>query len=153
MTNIIQNPIEPQSIDPIQNKDPQIGNPILSLPPDIVYEILEKIPASVLDCSNPFSILENCSFANPSSSTLISINRIAAHPNLGLNTKKTGTPETVISSPVSGTLSLNPTKIISTPFPLPLPHIYGIPNPYLAANGNSSQLTFLASSNCPSASS
>lgn len=121
MSNFIQNPIEPQSIDPIQNRDSQIGNPILSLRPDIVYEILEKILAPVLDCSNPFSILENCSFADPSSSTLVSINHTIAHPNIGLNTKKTSTTKTIITSPVSGTFPSTQQGSVAPLFPYPCP--------------------------------
>ncbi|XXG62873.1 hypothetical protein AAC387_Pa05g1171 [Persea americana] len=36
-------------------------NPIVSLPRDIVHNILEKIPALVVDLANPFSALEHCS--------------------------------------------------------------------------------------------
>ncbi|KAJ8627412.1 hypothetical protein MRB53_020719 [Persea americana] len=51
-------------------------NPSINdLPYDVVSEILIKIPAPTLDTSNPFSILENCSLADP-----------ALNPNLfGIN--------------------------------------------------------------------
>ncbi|KAJ8648918.1 hypothetical protein MRB53_001941 [Persea americana] len=40
-------------------------NPVLSIPTDIIYEVLEKFPTLSLDCSNRFSILENRSLADP----------------------------------------------------------------------------------------
>ncbi|KAJ8619846.1 hypothetical protein MRB53_028375 [Persea americana] len=40
-------------------------NLVLSLLTDLIYGNMEKIPAPFLDCSNPFSILENCSLVDP----------------------------------------------------------------------------------------
>eukprot|EP00268_Persea_americana_P033787 TRINITY_DN33418_c2_g1_i1.p1 TRINITY_DN33418_c2_g1~~TRINITY_DN33418_c2_g1_i1.p1 ORF type:complete len:153 (+),score=25.04 TRINITY_DN33418_c2_g1_i1:86-544(+) len=54
-------------------------SPLSTLPSDVVFEILAKIPAPILDCSNPFSILENCSLADPTSSTSFSKNILASH--------------------------------------------------------------------------
>ncbi|KAJ8619334.1 hypothetical protein MRB53_027863 [Persea americana] len=43
--------------------------PLSALPSDVVFHILEKIPAPALDCSNAFSIPENCTFVDPTLST------------------------------------------------------------------------------------
>lgn len=61
--------------------DPNRENPVMSLPTEIIYGILEKIPAPTLDCSNPFTMQENCSLAEPTSSTSNSKNLVAAQHN------------------------------------------------------------------------
>lgn len=52
---------------------------LLSLPSDIIHNILEKIPTPIVDLSNPFSVLEHCSVIEPTSSAFLSKNLIAAH--------------------------------------------------------------------------
>ena len=55
----------------------------MSLPSNIVYEILEQIRAPIVDCSNPFSILEHCTLVEPTSSSSKSKNIIATQSNFG----------------------------------------------------------------------
>ncbi|KAJ8643662.1 hypothetical protein MRB53_005410 [Persea americana] len=43
--------------------------PLSTLPSDVVFQILERIPALALDCSNAFSIPENNTFVDPTLST------------------------------------------------------------------------------------
>lgn len=66
-------------IPDILKNDPFSDNPILALPSDVAQVILEKIPASILDCSNPLSSFENCTLADPTSSTSQSKNLLELH--------------------------------------------------------------------------
>lgn len=68
---------------------PKMSNPTLALPSEVVHVIVEKIPHPILDCSNPFSILGNCTFVDLTSSTskstnLIETQRISEASILGL---------------------------------------------------------------------
>lgn len=58
--------------------DLQHDNQITTPPSDVVYEVLEKAPVPILDCSNPFSILEHYTSAEPTSFTSKSKNLISA---------------------------------------------------------------------------
>lgn len=71
-------PIGPQVSVIAPTKAVQPECPILSLPTDIIYNILDKIPAPVVDISNPFSVLELCSVIEPTSSTSLSKSLIVA---------------------------------------------------------------------------
>lgn len=55
----------PQNPTPSTGKIQNLQNRLEELPQEIMLENLEKIPAPKLDTSNPFSILENCSFIEP----------------------------------------------------------------------------------------
>ncbi|XXG45984.1 hypothetical protein AAC387_Pa02g0929 [Persea americana] len=58
---------QPTSLPP-DNTDSHTENPIMSFPSNIIFEILDKIPAPVIAYLNPFSVLENCSLVEPTSS-------------------------------------------------------------------------------------
>ncbi|KAJ8640538.1 hypothetical protein MRB53_017232 [Persea americana] len=58
--------------------DLQHDSPITALPTDVVYEILEKNLSSYIRLFQPFSILEHCTFAEPTSFTFKSKNLITA---------------------------------------------------------------------------
>ncbi|KAJ8626293.1 hypothetical protein MRB53_019600 [Persea americana] len=68
----------PPGTSPVPTSDNYMTNPILSLPTDVTYAILEKILAPSLDCSNPFSILEHNSLADPT----LSLPSAAQLPNI-----------------------------------------------------------------------
>lgn len=94
-------------------------NPILTLPTDLAYETLGKIPAPILDCSNPFSILEHCTLADPTASISNSTNILPGHsPPEATNPpsqviKIVPTPSTALNSPPP------PVKTISSPVVIP----------------------------------
>ncbi|KAJ8636823.1 hypothetical protein MRB53_011090 [Persea americana] len=89
------------------------NNLLSALPSDVALAILEKIPAPTLDCSNPFSILENCSLADPTLCTYNLKRLSATHPKL-----KRIIPEQVSAQPSSTTPTIAP----SLPNPVPNSH-------------------------------
>ena len=106
---------------PNSANDLQHDNPILTLPSDMVYEILGKIPAPALDCSNPFSIPEHCTLAEPTASTSRSMNLIAAQSNIKATTSSPQALQTVTvptSKSVNSASSLTDISCLPSNIPL-----------------------------------
>lgn len=75
-----------------------LDNPISNVPSNIAHEILGKIPAPTLDCSNPFSILEHCTLVEPIASASKSKYLLAAHSKMEVTTPNS---LTLVTVPVS----------------------------------------------------
>lgn len=94
-------------------------NPLSALPSDVSLEILEKIPAPTLNCSNIFSILENCTLADPTLSTY-NLKRLQAAPP---KVKRTILEQVSVSGPSTISSSFPPSPslpIIDTNSDIPL---------------------------------
>lgn len=87
-----------------------LDNPILTLPSDIAYEILGKIPAPILDSSNPFSILEHCTLAEPTANTSKFKNLIAVQSNMEVTTSNS---QALAIVPVSTSNSVNSSSTLA----------------------------------------
>lgn len=78
-----------------------LDNPMLSLPFDKINNILETIPALVVDLSNPFSVLEHLTVVEPSSSLTYSKNLLEAQNTISNNSPGSLVLEEVILDPNS----------------------------------------------------
>ncbi|KAJ8632855.1 hypothetical protein MRB53_026191 [Persea americana] len=61
---LLSNKVIPPKLKRSKPKEASLS--INDLPYDVISETLKKTPTPTIDTSNPFSILENCSFVNPS---------------------------------------------------------------------------------------